>query len=238
MSEFQDAAKAGFEKARLIYDGKIGGEQPEDPSIFFKSTNKLHVQKRLNKPGEVLKIDGWGYYSQPAHQGRLQGAKEKDRPKREGRSILDMGNLLLGPLGTTHALNCGELANIAFAVAHAKLGESERPRVGKALLLKPADHAFCVVGPNEDLQKISQVTVEDLAKTFSTSDVWVADPWLNLCCRIASYPVEAQERLKKWQEANKRIAWKGPKGNYEGWYQPLGKYAQAFNAAKMELRYQ
>jgi hypothetical protein len=234
MSRYEDAAKEGFEKARLIYDGKIGGQKPkeEEQSKYPKSLNKLRLDKTHEKleflastkdPQELVP------FIDSKHKARFINARDKDRPPDEqDESILEMGQRLLELLATNvYALNCSELASIAIAVAHKKLSEEDVPHLGKASL-RPGDHAFCVVALPEHLCMMHDTTVKNLKTTFKDiEDVWVADPWLNVRCKIRDYPEMAKKKLGEWQRANKRILWTGGSLG-SGWYQPLGEYAKKF----------
>jgi hypothetical protein len=242
MSLLETAAREGFNKARLIYAGYTGkGENKErvDEEKRLKSANKLRLDEQ-HKDREFLSIinenDLW-QYADSAHSERMKQVVAKGRPPDKGETLLEMGQKLLGPMGRSYALSCWELTCIVIAVAYERLRKPKPPQVAKVSLKKLADHTFCVVGLPDNLSKIPRVGVKNLENIFTNSDdVWAADPWLNVCCRIASYPKEAQIQLEKWQGDNKRIIWDGLSGDKLGWYTPLGDYAKAFHAATLGIQ--
>jgi hypothetical protein len=178
----------------------------------------------------------WVPYIDPDYKARFIEANKLGRPSdEEDESVLAKGKTLLSLAPGTHALNCSELTCIAVYVAHRELGEPDTPHVGKASLSSPADHSFCVVASPDNLRKIEGKTVEDLKTKFTSSDdIWVADPWLNVHCQIASYPDMAHAKLAKWQGDNKRILWTEP-NQKQGWHPPLGAYDEYFKKATIGL---
>ena len=122
------------------------------------------------------------------------------------------------------AANCGELA--ALACAH--LSENSAKRFDFVLLEQPGDHAFVVVG---EPRPWSGVYPSSFGKWLS--DAWICDPWANLACKAVDYPVQWQDKMRKWQAAGKKLA--KPGTEYAGqvhyvdptdpyWYDGLTKH--------------
>lgn len=225
------AASTGFRAAREIY------------TAGYKSSNKLHLDPNslfadggffddlsLDFGTEMGEID-------PGRVDRLMSASRQlggfrtrfripaNRFLRDGKAMLRMR-----PVAT----NCGELAMMAAASAWVRLGEPDPAPVALVSLMAPADHVFCVVGEPLHCAQFHHNTIQNLAANGLAANMWVADPWLNVMCRLRDYPARAAAKFAKWQAANKRIAWVGgPQG--DGWYPPAGDYANGFNAAGMDV---
>ena len=124
---------------------------------------------------------------------------------------------------------------MAAASAWAALGEPDPVPMVLVSLQDPADHMFCVVGePEHCTDLLFCESVNALATDAPSDDMWVADPWLNVMCRLSDYPARAAAKFAKWQAANKRIGWiKGPQG--PGWYPPVGAYSTKFGAAGLDV---
>ena len=225
------AASTGFREARDIY------------TAGFKSANKLHLDPNsFWAAGDILE-------DEPLSFGEEKGEVDPDYEFKRGLANIDISRiriengideknflkygkklLKMRPLSA----NCSELAMMAAASAWVKLGEPKVPPVALVSLAKPADHVFCVVGDDDHIFELLNWTIEGLVMARYTDVMWVADPWLNVNCRLQDYPARAAAKFNKWQAANKRIAWKtGPQG--AGWYPPVGEYAKKFAAAEMEL---
>lgn len=65
------------------------------------------------------------------------------------------------------------------------------------------DHCFCVVGyyPHADSPKC----VQDIPLDHRCSAAWVIDPWLNITCRLDTYPQQVKKKLRKWTTQGKYI---------------------------------
>ncbi|MGQ3210754.1 hypothetical protein [Shinella sp.] len=223
---FMVAASTGFSAAREIY------------AAGHKSSNKLHLDGNsaftANRHNYAPVAFGATFAeSDQAHENQLRAALLQLGGFRERFGIpttyfLRDGKALLRmrPVAT----NCGELAMIAAASAWVRLGEPKPAPLALVSLAAPADHVFCAVGPRVKCANLGNNTVEELARSPLSADVWAVDPWLNVFCKLQDYPARAGEKFNKWHLANKRIAWgTGPQG--AGWYPPLGDYARGFAAA-------
>ncbi len=224
------AASEGFRQAREIY---VAG---------YKSANKAHLKPAsLFAEGELLHdvemdFDDEDSQLDTAYGLRLNGARielEIDRtlmPRNIGFLRLGKAMLRMRPA----AANCGELAIMAAAAAWGRLGEPQNAPVALVSLRAPADHVFCIVGPRAQCAQLHNSTIQELVLLPSAADLWVADPWLNVMCRLQHYPARAAAKFNKWQRANKRIAWDGPRG--PGWYPPVGAYSAGFDVAGLAVR--
>jgi hypothetical protein len=234
----QDAAEAGFAKAREIYTGKDASKTPiPSMPIRYKSSNKLHLASgSTHLSDEFIK---WGpgeadqdaaYVARYKEASALHGT-ERIATKVEGGKVFDVGRTLR--ISRTKALNCGELACIAAEWAYSQLGKPQPAPIVLAPLGKPADHVFCVIAETSSLAKLKGVKIDELESTYSLSDdAWAVDPWLNICCHLRNYGIRAEAQLKKWQSKNKRIAWNaGPLG--AGWYAPEGVFSEGFMQAEL-----
>jgi hypothetical protein len=236
----QDAAEAGFEKAREIYTGKDASKAPiASMPIRYKSSNKLHLASGSTHLSDEFIDWGPGETDQDtAYVARFKAAnalhdKERIATKVEGGKVFDIGRTLR--ISRTPALNCGELACIAAEWAYRQLGNPNPVPIVLTPLAKPADHVFCVVAEPSSLAKLPGVRIDKLENTYSLSDdAWAVDPWLNICCHLRNYGIRAEAQLKKWQSKNKRIAWSGgPLG--AGWYAPEGAFSKGFMEAKLTV---
>ncbi|MEZ5669684.1 MAG: hypothetical protein R3F55_20035 [Alphaproteobacteria bacterium] len=224
------AASAGFAEARAIYTTgrKSDNKLHVNPGSFYAAGDLLQDEPLL-KPlahGETV----------PAYEHRRRSAMRRLNAYRQTNPVnpqtfLQFGKGMLAAPPT--AANCGELALMAAASAWHRLGEQTPAPVALVMLDDPADHMFCVVGDHEACGDLMFVNaVRDLATNAPAADMWVADPWLNVMCRLRDYPARAAAKFAKWQQANKRIAWEtGPLG--PGWYSPLGDYSDGFRDATM-----
>jgi hypothetical protein len=136
-----------------------------------------------------------------------------------------------GASGAVISGNCMEMAFVSAYLAIKDYNVSPRA-VWFVSIGAPGDHAFCLVGPSS---KPAWRTVKDM-ETVSVESVTavVIDPWLHVASLVMSYPTFAQQTLKKWHTAGKRVFWSG--ADYdgseasarEGWYDPDGTYARSF----------
>ena len=233
----EKAAKAGFAKAREIYTGKDASKTPiSGLPERYKSNNKLHLSVGSTRQSDSFIDWNPGDADQEARYVDRLGKADIEFGK--GRVSLTGGVLQAGETlrkSCAQALNCQELACIAAECAYTELGKPNPAPIALADLEKPADHKFCVVADSSSLTKLKGVPIDQLGSIFSMSDdAWVADPWLNVCCRLCNYGVLAEAQLKKWQSKNKRIAWNsGSLG--AGWYAPQGEYSKGFMQAKLVL---
>ena len=224
------AASVGFQHAREIYEAG------------YKSANKAHLKPTsLFADGELLDdvemdFDDEDGQVDPAYGHRLNGARIELTIERTlmptNIGFLRHGKAMLRTRPA--AANCGELAIMAAAAAWGRLGERQNAPLALVSLRAPADHVFCVVGPRDWCRELRNYTIEDLVLFPSNANLWVADPWLNVMCRLPHYPAQAAAKFNKWQRANKRIAWDGPQGL--GWYPPAGDYSAGFDAAGLTVR--
>ena len=204
------AASTGFREAREIY---VNG---------YKSSNKLHLDPNsLFANGDLFDDEFLDFGTEmgevdPGKVDRLMSASRQlggfrnrfripaNRFLRDGKAMLRMRPV---------AANCGELAMMAAASAWIRLGETDPAPVALVSLAAPADHVFCVVGAPAQCARLHGLSIQSLVLMSQTNAMWVADPWLNVMCRLQDYPARAAAKFAKWQADNKRIAWAtGPQG--------------------------
>jgi hypothetical protein len=145
----------------------------------YKSSNKF-------RPGETKEgVDRdrrWG----KANRWRNEIVREiRGRP-----GPLDYG--ILAELATAYESgNCTEYAAIAWKYLVSK--EVQAHIVG---LEGDGDHAFAVAG-------LKQPPPRDFAEWGE--DVWICDPWANICCLAADYPTAWNDRMRHWENKGKMI---------------------------------
>jgi hypothetical protein len=145
----------------------------------YKSNNKI-------RPGEtkqgVDREERWGKADR--RRGEIQRVVGRPEPS-------TMFYEKLAEVATAYkAGNCTEYAAIAW-----------RYLVGQGVLahivgLEGGDHAFAVVG-------LKQLPSKDF--TAWGEDVWICDPWANICCPAADYPKAWNEKMARWDEKEKLI---------------------------------
>jgi hypothetical protein len=239
---YEKAAEVGFAKAREVYTGKDADKNSLNMKERFKSNNKLHLSASssvLNS--EFVSFTGGLADQDAAYSDRYNRAfksmdSERIGFKVEGTGVIgsdvfNTGRVLR--ISKTQALNCHELACIAAESAYSELKRPKPAPIALAQLHPPADHVFCVIGGLVDLQNLNGCSIGDLENTVAYSeDIYAVDPWLNFFCHLRNYGTYAELKLKKWQQANKRVYWgAGSKG--AGWYAPEGEYSQGFADATM-----
>ena len=231
---YMHAASTGFAEARAIYEAG------------YKSANKLHVNAgSVYANGSFFPDLPMGAHEtdreiDPAYAGRFGSAGGQLRGLRRQLRIPQDGNFLRNGKAMLRmrpvAANCGELAMMAAASAWARLGSPQPAPVALVSLQAPADHVFCLVGNHNHCGDVMLDcdSIHDLTTDSPDDDMWVADPWLNVMCRLKNYPAQAAAKFNKWQAANKRIGWgTGPQG--AGWYPPVGDYSTGFDAAGLNV---
>ncbi|MCC7198536.1 MAG: hypothetical protein IT483_03405 [Gammaproteobacteria bacterium] len=83
--------------------------------------------------------------------------------------------------------NCSEYAAVAWKFL---IGKGALAHV-VGLQGDKGDHAFAVVG-------LKQSPPKDFANWGA--DVWICDPWANVCCLAAGYPAAWNEKMRHWSE--------------------------------------
>ncbi|MBN8909597.1 MAG: hypothetical protein J0H99_24050, partial [Rhodospirillales bacterium] len=102
--------------------------------------------------------------------------------------------------------------------------------------------AFCLYGPNKDLNWIAQnpalTSLTALNKNLMFSDIHALDPWANTCCTLDRYPGLIETKMNSWGSYGKRILWVyDPTVNpplWE-WCEPNGEYKDVFAAGSLAL---
>lgn len=222
MASNEFIANVAFSRTRLLYSDK----SRSDPNTL-KSTNKLKLQKPMGAERLDIATDRDHAVADAVYATRQNAALKVKGTMPKGRSPVETGDLIARMKGP-RALNCGELTDLACYYAMEECHDSGR--VWRVSLIRPGDHAFCVVGA--DAPALDGSVVARLAD--DAGDLWVADAWMNLCCPVRQYPALAEAQCDNWTSSGKRIAWTDETGQL-GWWTAKGKYSDTFARAQIRV---
>jgi hypothetical protein len=124
--------------------------------------------------------------------------------------------------------NCAEMAAIAGFIM-LNLGRSY-DQVFLGSINPPGDHMFCAVS----LYSIKPMwpRANTMVGGIQSSNTWIIDPWLHVCCEAEDYWENAGQKVVNWGRDGKRIFWDGGSLG-AGWYRPDGEYSVKFGEAPL-----
>jgi hypothetical protein len=178
----EEQVRGTFTKTRDFYKG--GAKSSNKGYVVPLSVGLTPEQKHRNDDMEwSAKLSTWR------------------RDKIAGRTIIEKGGILYN--SNIKAGNCGEMAAVAMfiAVAHKLVPPTEVVHVtafnsshtkwkdGRGSLYASKlkfGHSWLRIGPNG-------------------GEVWIVDPWANVCCRESEQKTDTRKSLTHWATENKRI---------------------------------
>jgi hypothetical protein len=212
-------ANTAFSDARAFYESGFKSSNKRydvDNAVWYKRWFGLAAEANERRKGA----------SQALGQVRNDVRYRRNSRIRKGQLLWNMA---------TTVGNCDELTNVACY--RAKQEGAKVRELRAAILTAPADHVFCIYGDAKVLAELEGRRVGSLAGFNGGHQVFVIDPWTNICCTLCDYPGKIRDKMKKWHREGKRISWAaGPNG--PGFYPPsegAGQYATAFLDACLTL---
>ncbi len=248
MNEVRTKFKGGYKSSNKVYAPDLAPKWQVLTPSGYKNHKIAKEQPKYNPYGKTVKSVN-GYNDDKEVYTNSKGIEKQNREKHKQR-FLQQKNAskqikIIRDANTTdaerllslsHAIagNCGEMQNLASALALQKLREQrdDKTQVFKGSIKGRGngDHAFCIVSPEHLGSKVFYKNVDEFAKTFTIrSKTKIIDPWLNVACYAYDYRGFAYNKFLKWTKDGKRVIWSGKDGLSMGWYPPAGvEYWTAF----------
>lgn len=179
---------------------------------LFKSSNKLYEQDLASEDNRSLTLPSPNIFN-------INGIDYTGMERRDIANS-ELNNLRVNYKGKRKKLadeaakigvgNCGELAMIAYQF----LTLNNIHPIARFRLEPPGDHAFLALG-NElnhirDLSSSNQnldLKKSKLKKDFNDwpTKVYICDPWANIFCKAAEYPLKFQQQMFWWTANGKLV---------------------------------
>jgi len=151
----------------------------------------------------------------------------ENRPQRSrGETWEQFGSKIFN--GGLRRGNCREMAAVSGYLM-LRRGRSHN-QVFVGIITPPGDHMFCAVSLNSIPPMWPRPGT--MVRGTQSSNTWIIDPWLHVCCEAEDYWEKAREKVVKWGRDGKRIFW-GSGSQGLGWYNPNGEYAVKLGEAPL-----